>query len=369
LSSLLFPRVRVTGTALERGRQHGVQAAPLIARNIEVYRQVFQHYAGWDWATVTRRAQAFIPVIEAYRAHLVEEMHGIAEGAGLAFEDVLALNVRTEVMFAAVARSATGGCTAFAALPEATADGHKLLGQNWDWKPDVAENVVVLEAEPDDGPSFVTVVEAGLLAKTGLNSAGIGLVTNALVSDADRGEPGVPYHVILRAILESERASHALDAITRHRRASSANYLIAHRDGEAFDVEAAPGDYSRVDVAFPENGLLSHTNHFTSHRLDLKDVGVWDGPGSLLRQRRARRLLEARRGRLDVATLREVLSDHFSYPDSVCSHPDPDLPRVEQYATLFSIIIDLDAAAIWLTRGNPCQSPYERLDTVLASDT
>lgn len=354
---------------MERGREYGAQAASLIAYSVETYRQVFEHYAGWDWATVTRHARTYVPAVEAYRAHLVQEMRGIAEGAQLAFTDVLALNVRTEVMFAAVARSAAGGCTAFAALPEATANGHTLVGQNWDWKPDVAASVVVLEAEPDKGPAFVTVVEAGLLAKAGLNAAGLGLVTTALVSDADRGEPGVPHHVILRAIPESERVSQALYGITHHRRSSSANYLIAHRDGEAVNVEAAPGDYSRVFVAFPQDGLLSHTNRFTSPRFGLKDVEVWDGPGSLLRQQRAQRLLGARRGRLDVASLREVMSDHFSYPDSVCAHPDPSLPSVEQYATQFSIVMDLDAAPIWLTRGNPCRSAYQRVGTVLALGT
>jgi isopenicillin-N N-acyltransferase-like protein len=296
-------------------------------------------------------------------------MEGIAEGADLAFEDVLALNLRTEVMFAAVARApaaaAAGGCTAFVALPEATADGHTLLGQNWDWKPDTGRSVVVLEAVPHEGPSFVTVVEAGLLAKAGFNSAGIGLVTNALVSNADRGEPGVPYHVVLRAILESEHTSPALDAITRHPRASSANYLIAHRDGEAVNVEAAPGDYSRISIAFPQAGLYAHTNHFTSLPFGLKDVGIWDGPGSLLRLRRVERLLEAHRGAVDVAVLREVLSDHFSYPDSVCSHPDPHATRVEQYATQFSVVMDLGDAAIWLADGNPCQSEYTQLETRL----
>ena len=54
---------------------------------------------------------------------------------------------------------------------------------------------MVLEAEQDEGPRFVTVVEAGLLAKFGLNSAGVGILTNALVCDGDTGEPGVPYHV------------------------------------------------------------------------------------------------------------------------------------------------------------------------------
>jgi isopenicillin-N N-acyltransferase-like protein len=225
--------------------------------------------------------------------------------------------------------------------------------------------VVVLEAEPDDGPAFVTMVEAGLLAKTGLNSAGIGLVTNALISDADAGDPGVPYHAILRAILESDRVSQALHAITRHHRASSANYLIAHGDGEAVNVEAAPGDYSRVFIDFPDAGLLSHTNHFTNPRFGLKDVGMWEGPDSLLRLRRVQRLLEKRRGRLDVAALREVLSDHFGYPESVCAHPAPSLRPVEQYATQFSIVMDLDAVAMWLVQGNPCQSELIPFDTQL----
>jgi isopenicillin-N N-acyltransferase-like protein len=97
-------------------------------------------------------------------------------------------------------------------------------------------------------------------------------------------------------------------------------------------------------------------------------VELWNGPGSLLRLRRVQRLLEARRGRLDVATLREVMSDHFSYPDSVCAHPDPSLPPVEQYATQFSIVMDLDTPGIWLTQGNPCRSPYQRLETVLSRD-
>jgi isopenicillin-N N-acyltransferase-like protein len=330
---------------------------------VALYGRIFESYAGWDWATVAEHAQAYIPAIESYRGHLLHEMRGIADGADLAREDVLALNVRTEVMFAAVARAAARECTALVALPESTTAGHTLLAQNWDWKPEAADNLVVLEARPDSGPSFVTVVEAGLLAKTGLNSSGIGLVTNALVSDEDRGEPGVPYHVILRAILESNRVSQTLVAITSHRRASSANYVIAHRDGEAVNVEAAPGDYARVFIDFPQAGVYSHTNHFVCPRSDLKDVELWNGPGSLLRRRRAERLLEERQGALDVAGVEEVLSDHFSYPDSVCAHPDPSLAPVEQYVTLFSIIMDLNAANLWLATGNPCRSQYHRLET------
>jgi hypothetical protein len=80
------------------------------------------------------------------------------------------------------------GFKELAVLPGASENGHTLLGQNWDWLIHAWETTVVLESEQDQGPNFVTVVEAGLLAKTGMNAAGLGLVTNTLVSDRDIGE-------------------------------------------------------------------------------------------------------------------------------------------------------------------------------------
>jgi isopenicillin-N N-acyltransferase-like protein len=286
------------------------------------------------------------------------------------FDDVLALNLRTEILFAAVARTAAKQgqareCTAVVALPEATANGHTIIGQNWDWKPDTAETVVLLEVEPNQGPHFITAVEAGLLAKTGMNAAGIGLVTNALVTDQDRGDPGVPYHAVLRAILEAETMSDAMLAITRYPRASSANYLIAHRDGEAINVEAAPGDYSRVFTEFPGDGTYVHTNHFVCPGFNLKDVELWDGPGSLFRHHRILKSLNQQRGACTMATLQEMLADHFNFPTAVCAHLDPRLPRVEQYASIFSLIMDLNSGTMWLADGNPCQTAFHQLDTGL----
>jgi len=362
VTGLSFPRIRVSGGPFERGHQYGVQATKRIEQSIAVYRAVFKHYAEWDWAQVTGHARTYADAIGSYRPHFLDEMRGIADGASLSLEDILALNVRTEVMFAAVARAAARECTAFVALPETTRSGRVLVGQNWDWKPDTAAAVVLLEVEPDEGPRYVTVVEAGLLAKTGMNSAGLGLVTNAMVSNQDAGKPAVPYHAVLRAILESESPSAALDAITRHPRASSANYLIAHRDGAAINAEATPGDYSRVFLDYPQGGVYGHGNHFIAPGFDLKDVGIWDGPDSPWRTQRMQRLLEQRRGKLDLAAMKEILADHFNLPYAICMHAEPSTPRVGQYATVASVIMDLERRTMWLADGNPCQTPYQRLD-------
>ena len=367
--------VRIKGTGYQRGRQYGRQACARVRRSVEAYRETFAHYAGWDWATVRHEAARFeAPIGKLWPAYL-DEMRGIADGAGLDLTDVLAINVRTEVMYAAQARRALGEqtqalaeqtrapaeCSAFARVPAPGETSPVILGQNWDWLLHAAATLVVLEARPDDGPDFVTVVEAGLLAKTGMNAAGLGLATNALVTDADLGEPGLPYHVLLRAILDCATVTEALRVLQSRPRSSSANYLIAHASGAALDVEAAPGDFTCLYPLYPQDGVLLHTNHFIS-RGQHTDLSLWAMPSSAVR---LQRLQAARTPKPDIEDFRALLADHADYPHSVCHHPDPgDHPR-EQGATIASVLMDLTARQLWLAAGNPCQVPYERLAITL----
>jgi isopenicillin-N N-acyltransferase-like protein len=363
-----FPHVRVEGSALDRGRQYGSQAGDRVHRSVAAYRDVFAHYAGWDWATVRREAARFEKPIAAFRPAYLDEIRGIAEGAGLDPQDVLAINVRTEVMFAAKARQAAGqrhppdGCTAFAVVPAPGADGSTLIGQNWDWLLHSSETVVVLEARQDEGPDFVTVVEAGLLAKTGMNSSGLGLVTNAMVTDADTGTPGIPFHLALRAILDCDTVSDALAALQSGERSSAANYLIAHRDGSAVNVEAAPGDFGRLYLLFPTGGVVLHSNHFLSPRFDGTDVSVWVMPDSPLRLQRLRAGLGASGDPPTLDTFRALLADHADYPSGLCCHPDPRMAPCEQEATVASVVMDLGTQQMYLADGNPCSAPYRQLD-------
>jgi isopenicillin-N N-acyltransferase like protein len=355
--------VRVEGTSYQRGRQYGRQAAARVRLSVQAYQQTFAHYAGWDWPTVRREALRFEAPIGEFRPAYLDELRGIADGAGLDLADVLAINVRTEVMYSAKARQAPTSakrpaeCSAFAVVPAPGQKGPAIIGQNWDWLLPAAQTLVVLEIRQDDGPDFVTVVEAGLLAKTGMNAAGLGLVTNALVTDADVGEPGLPYHVLLRAVLDCATVTEALEALQAGPRSSSANYLIAHASGAALDIEAAPGDFTRLYPLFPEDGVLRHTNHFLAD-IHPADLALWAMPSSVIRLQRLRAAGTAR----TLDDFGPLLADHADYPHSICAHPDPADHPCEQGATIASVLMDLTAKHIWLAAGNPCQAPYERLD-------
>ena len=363
-----FPHIRVEGGPRERGRQYGEAARGRVRRSIEAYGEVFRQCAGWDRPAVTEQALRYVPPIERFGSSYLEEMRGIAEGAGVGFQDVLSINVRTEVMFAAKARAAEtesrrpDGCSAFAVIPEASANGHTLIGQNWDWFLHSSETCVVLEVRQERGPDFVTVVEAGLLAKTGMNSSGIGLATNALVTDQDKGVPGVPYHLVLRAILDSENISDAYAVMQRGFRSSAANFLVAHVDGIAVDVEAAPGDFARLFLIFPEDGVLLHTNHFRSWLFDLKDVSLWVMPDSPFRLERLTSRINGVRPKLSIETFREALADHGNHPSGICCHPDPRMDPHDRGTTVASVLMDLDAKRMWVADGHPCTSPYRELD-------
>ncbi len=351
----MFPIISLKGTPEEIGFRHGALCREAIEKNIDLYFRVFKHYAELDRNQAISLANKFIPVIQAFDPDLLKEIRGIAEGAGVEMGEILALNARTELMFPD--RLATGGeCTAIAALPEATASGEMLLGQNWDWKPHLLETTVFLEIEQEGKPNVVTFTEAGLVGKIGLNSSGVGACLNIL--KAPVGQVGVPIHILMRGVLNSERLGDAIGRIASQDRGAANNCLMAHRDGAAIDFEIAPKD---LDYLYPEGGVLVHTNHFISERLKPLDGSLALFPDSLLRLGRARQKLAARPGQITVETLQEIFRDHLNHPDSICRHPDRRDPDLEHAQTVASVIMNLTKKEMLITQGPPCENEYETL--------
>jgi isopenicillin-N N-acyltransferase-like protein len=363
-----YPRVRISGDARQRGRAYGEQARERVRLSRDRYAEVFAHAAGWNWEQAVESAARYEKPIRDLALDVMQEIEGIAEGSGLPVGDVLAINARTEIIFAASAREAAAQraarareCTALALLSSRTRSGRPLLAQNWDWLPHAFETVVVLEVEqPGDQPNFVTLVEAGLLAKASMNSAGLGVATNALVSSADRGEQGIPYHVMLRLMAGCETMTDALKVVQAAPRSSSANYLIAHADDVAVNIEAAPGDFRTLSWQIPQDGSLVHTNHFLSLPPGVDEVSLYAMPDSLIRLQRAAGQLSGSRT-WDVKAIGELLADHAGWPVGICGHPDPRQQPIDRDATVLSVVMDLAERQMWLASGSPCTHAFEQL--------
>lgn len=117
--------VFATGTPHHIGFQHGSAAKGQIARCISFYEKLFLNKSKMNWSTVKSFSKKYQPYLSANWPDYVTEMQGVAEGAGVEYEDILALNVRTEIAFGAF----SDGCTAISWK----AGDVSLLGQNWDW--------------------------------------------------------------------------------------------------------------------------------------------------------------------------------------------------------------------------------------------
>jgi isopenicillin-N N-acyltransferase-like protein len=357
-----FPVISVKGKPFDCGLQHGSQVRELVRKNVDLYFNLWSAMWGAKRPEVLEKCRQFIPIIGEYDADIMEELQGLAKGADLSLEEIIALNTRYELLWGEkVARQfGRDGCTSMAALPWVTENGHTLVGQNWDMAPVHFDFAIILEVEQEGKPKVVLGTEAGVIGQKGMNSAGLGLCVNCLVSNLDRFEPSTPFFIAVRGALNAENFTRSLQAILGTKISVSGNILIAHRDGEAIDLEVTPED---VGIVHAEDGILTHSNHFLAftNRADLKDLFKRYAPSTLFRYHRARRLLEPDKGHIGIESFQRVFRDHFSYPDSICWHVNPRDNELSQINTVNSVIMDLEEGSVYITEGNPCQHEYVKL--------
>ncbi|MBY5983227.1 C45 family peptidase [Halomonas sp. DP5Y7-2] len=341
---------RLSGSRLEIGREHGRQHREAILASIDVYDRLFHDLAGLRWHEARRDAERFMPMIESRFPAILEEMDGIAQGIGGELTDVLTLNCRSEISLT----RASGGCSAFSLAR----GGHQWLAQNWDWRADQLDHLVVLDVQAPGVPAFISIGEAGMVAKIGLNTQGIGVGLNAIRS-ATCGE-GLPIHLALRKMLESEDFDNAL-AVAQDGVCAPAHLLLADGDGRALGLEVHPGPPGQLS---PRRGVITHTNHLVSDAAThwVEDFPKPDSWSRLTRlDQQIDHLVAAQPSAdddapgLDPDRLFDLLGDHSPGEESLCRHFDPSVPEAERMETLFSVVMDLTDKVLWLRHGKPCQ--------------
>lgn len=353
-----LPLVHLTGTPYEQGLQHGAALRAQIAHNLGVYFARFEREIKLSRAETLARAGRYAAAIAAQSPAYHAGMRGVAEGSGFSLAEIAALNVRYELFYHQYGVQAMGGadgCTAFALLPAATADGQLWIGENWDWI--VGIRGAVLHTREPDGLETLAFSEAGIVGgKIGLNSAGLGLLINGLTTtDDDWARLRKPFHVRCYEILRSRSFDAALRVITDGDRSCSANFLIAQAPDQAATIETAPHLTNLIGCA---QGCVVHANHFVDPQaLGLVEPPVEKNPHSQRRHARLSALLRPGRP-VALADMQAALRDHQEHPYSVCFHLDPDEPPEEHYETVASAVMNLHARELLISDGPPCERPY-----------
>ncbi len=353
-------QITLEGTPYEKGFQHGSRCRAQVLRSLETYRN---RYAAKQvsWEDARRIAGRFEHVLTGEYACYAEEMRGIADGAGLEFADILALNLRSEILYTGLKDlpEEADECTAFCALPPATADGAVLAGQTWDYT--IAQREASFIARfPAEGqrPVMLLFLEGGMVGGKGVNAAGLCLTLNAL--HTPRAAIGVPLHVRMRAVLEQSTLSGAYVKAAAMPVPVAACLILTHKDGLSLGLELDP---EGVDVLLPENGILAHTNHFVGPRMVLNHAHSASG-STYIRYQRMWQLLRGKPA-LTQADLEAFTRDHAGYPTSVCAHPAPDTPPEKlpnAGGTNYAFVADLTHDRLRFVMGNPCEGNYEDIE-------
>lgn len=264
-------------------------------------------------AEVRRMARACIEPTAAYHPAGMEELRGIAEGAAMDLEAVVAMNGLTDIRDALSwggQLEALGGCTAFIVQGDRTQHGRPMVGQTWDLATDNMPHVIGVRRKPVDAPETFCLTTVGCLSLIGLNEHGMAVgTTNIRTRDA---RPGVTYLSILHRALHAERLPDARAAFRDAQRAGAHFYYLADRAGTALAIETTP---HLVDEQAIERGAYVHTNHCLVEAHQALEANT---PSASSHARKARLETLLDQGLVDTDTLKRYLGDTENGENAVC---------------------------------------------------
>jgi hypothetical protein len=186
-------------------------------------------------ASIAEGQKKFVP------ERFFEELRGVADGSGVAYEEIVVANFIPELFH----------CSGFALSGSATKDGTlyhgRILDYGCDWK--LQEHAVLTVAEPEGRIPFVNVTYAGFVGSvTGMNARGVSV---GEMGGRGLGHwAGVPMALLVRMALEEAEDLDAAVAVFRdHPRTCEYYYVIADgKTGKAVGMEASWATFGVVGM-------------------------------------------------------------------------------------------------------------------------
>jgi isopenicillin-N N-acyltransferase-like protein len=347
-----FPEFSVSGSPTEIGIAIGEQFRDTIRGLSELVLDRFNRSAVTPVSVADANAIAAgaVPFAEAYIPDAVTELRATAKAAGVPFERVMLINVRSMLS------AGSEGCTSVMIGAQASESGVGIAGQNWDNDPAMEEFSAVITRRPEGKPAFMSWCQPGVIAYMGFSDAGFGVCMNALNGPSRRS--GVGWYFLVRSIYEERNLSSVVSRFRGAKRAMTANAAMITPEGPA-DLEITLDAVEVLQAS--ETETLVHTNHCVHQNLLAYNESYADSifGQSFDRKSRAEELLSKVTSRkYSVDDVKSILADRQGYPTSINRYPN-DNPSNGWQRSVISMIVEPDAGRMYVTRGNPGDNPYE----------
>lgn len=344
----VFPYLEVSGSYYNIGRTTGSRVGTNISGFLQSREKWFDRMKQFT-EKHPEVVHDFLSMAERYYPQYIEELHGLADGSGVPFEDLFLLNTKAEIGAAmTVMGEEIPGCSTIHYYGER----RQWLFHNEDGHEANNGRMFVVKVTPPSGVTFVVLTYPGILMGNGpgLNVHGIGQTTNYIASLGWNN--GIPRYFIGRAVLETRTLEQALSVVTDPARAFAYHHnLVSLKEKQALSVEVTPDNYQ---IYLPE-GLYVHTNHLILEETrDFPQDMEYVRSSSVSRYQVIEKALNELKENGDTGKddLMAVLSSHKQKPYSPCRHPEGDV----QGRTLGTAIFDVTRGEMELYAGNPCRS-------------
>jgi len=364
------PVVEMRGTPRQKGQAHGEALAPKIAETMARWRADIATAYDPDvdgFIDSFLGATHFSAALERWTPHLLEEIDGIAEGAGQPARDVRALNFMDEQWWFNAERKAAGdvpegkNCTSFGSADSAART--TLMGQTMDiaaWSEGLQ---ALLHLHDDDGRETYVFTFAGFIGLLGLNSRGVGICCNALL-ELDHSDRGLPVAAVMRGVLGHDDPTSAAAFVNSINHASGQNYVIGG-PGEVMSLEC-----SATSVApYADGARLCHTNHPLSNTdtahyrtrtgKSADETLDFTGTNSMARMASIESRLIAPGQTVDLDSCKAALASEDDPANPIARRLDTDKPNIIGY-TAGTVIYELsDQSALHFAAGPASVTPFQ----------
>jgi hypothetical protein len=251
--------LHLSGSAYERGLQHGTQLRPEIATIVGLWKEDLRKTTGKDPDSLIRRFLGetdFTPAIKRWTPDLLDEVRGIADGAKQPFETMFAFQLVDE-LWVFIDKGAADHCTSLGVARHGARPAY--VAQNMDLETfrNGFQSVLHIAGTASSPEQFVF-TSAGLIGVNGVNSRSVAIACNTLMQ-LNASADGLPVAFVVRGVLAQTAGEDAVTFVTRVKHASGQNYIVGTGD-RVHDFEASSG----VVVEFRPAGdgsVVYHTNH------------------------------------------------------------------------------------------------------------
>ncbi|HUT00706.1 MAG TPA: C45 family peptidase [Candidatus Thermoplasmatota archaeon] len=226
--------LHVNGSHYQMGYQHGYLLQEEVQENVRAFLHYAEEYLSkGDLLQLWNISKPYVP------SQYIEEMHGLADGANISFNDVVACIMAVEY--------SDHGCYGIAAWGPATSDERLYHARSFDLPSNVQdpvsgkyahENTVLVIRNPDNGSASLCPSVAGSFhTGGGINANGVAVGIQICWSK-DQTVQGNPYHFRVQAVLDSATNAEEALQILNTNRTHGFNFIVSQADPtEGFILE------------------------------------------------------------------------------------------------------------------------------------